>query len=104
MTDVLPYAADGTPLDGVLLYDQDGRPLKVGFQEWWADGCARVLEQPRAADGVPVPNSYPQVYEPSGSGADGALVPAGTCDTDDARPEVPLPTFPPADPTEAPTD
>ena len=100
VTDVFPYAADGTPLDGVLLYDQDGRPLKVGFQEWWADGCARDLEQPRAADGVPVPNSYPQVYEPTGSGVDGALVPAGTCDTDDARPEVPLPTFPSADPTD----
>ena len=93
VTDVLPYAADGTPLEGVLLYDQDGRPLKVGFQEWWADGCARVLEQPRAADGVPVPHSYPQVYEPSGSGVDGSLLPAGRCSTDQARPEVPLPTF-----------
>jgi hypothetical protein len=100
VTDVFPYAADGTPLEGVLLFDQDGRPLKVGFQQWWADGCVRVLEQPRAADGVPVPNSYPQVYEPSGSGVDGALVPAGTCVTDLPRPEVPLPVFPtPAAPT-----
>ena len=89
VTDVLPYAADGTPLDGVLLYDQDGRPLKVGFQEWWADGCVRILEQPRAADGVPVPNSYPQVYEPT-----------GTCGTLSERPEVPLPTFPTASPTD----
>ena len=31
VTDVLPYAADGTPLEGVLLYDQDGRPLHVGL-------------------------------------------------------------------------
>jgi hypothetical protein len=100
VTDVLPYAADGTPLTGVLLFDQDGRPLKVGFQQWWADGCVRVLDQPRAADGVPVPNSYPQSYEPSGSGVDGALVPAGTCVTEVPRPEVPLPDFPPASDTE----
>jgi hypothetical protein len=100
VTDVLPYAADGTPLEGVLLYDQDGRPLNVGFQEWWADGCARVLEQPLAADGVAVPNSFPQAYEldrvlePDALTVDGRPVPMSSCDTDVPRPEVPLPTFP----------
>jgi hypothetical protein len=100
VTDVLPYAADGTPLEGVLLYDQDGRPLNVGFQEWWADGCARVVEQPLAADGVAVPNSFPQAYEldreleSDAHTVDGRTVPMSSCDTDLPRPEVPLPTFP----------
>lgn len=90
VTDVLPYAADGTPLEGVLLFDQDGRPLRVGQQQWWADGCRRVLDQPRAADGVPVPYSYPQQYV-----LDGAEVnPPGQCVVDRDRPSVPLPVFP----------
>lgn len=88
VTDVLPYAADGTPLEGVLLYDQDGRPLQVGFQEWWADGCPRVLQQPRAADGVPVPHSFPQGYvlDPA--------VPTAGCTEDVVRPEVAVPVLP----------
>ena len=99
VTDVFPYAADGTPLEGVLLYDQDGRPLKVGFQEWWADQCARVLDQPEAADGVPVPYSYPQAYELDPAGVDISRSiprPAGSCLAEVPRPDVPLPTFPAA--------
>ncbi|MGY1801776.1 HAAS signaling domain-containing protein [Blastococcus sp. SYSU D00922] len=96
VTDVLPYAADGTPLDGVLLYDQDGRPLHVGFQEWWADQCVRQLDQPLAADGVPVPNSFPQGYELLGLDVDihGVPVVPGQCVAERERPEVPLPVFP----------
>ena len=100
VTDVFPYAADGTPLTGVLLYDQDGRPLKVGFQQWWADQCARVLDQPKAADGVPVPNSYPQVYvlDPAGVDLSRSIPrPPSSCETDVVRPNVPLPTFPAAE-------
>jgi anti-sigma factor RsiW len=95
VTDVLPYAADGTPLEGVLLYDQDGRPLDVGVQEWWADNCVRVLDQPRAADGVPVPFSFPQSYvlDPRGVDLYGAPL-SGQCVTELPRPEVPLPVFP----------
>jgi hypothetical protein len=95
VTDVFPYAADGTPLDGVLLYDQDGRPLKVGLQQWWADDCKRLLNQPQAADGVPVPNSFPQTYElaPGNVSVYGTTMAAGICDKDRERPEVPLPTF-----------
>jgi hypothetical protein len=96
VTDVFPYAADGTPLQGVLLYDQDGRPLKVGFQEWWPDECARVLEQPKAADGVPVPNSYPQSYvlDPAGVDLSRSIPrPPASCQADVPRPDVPLPTF-----------
>ena len=98
VTDVLPYAADGTLLEDVLLYDQDGRPLQVGFQEWWADGCARELRQPLAADGVPVPNVFPQAYvvDPAGADGFGNPVATGQCDATDQRPVVPLPVFPPA--------
>jgi hypothetical protein len=98
VTDVLPYAADGTPLDGVLLYDQDGRPLQVGLQEWWADGCRRVLEHPRAEDGGPVTWSFPQAYELDGVGVGIDGRPA-ECLADRLRPEVPLPVFPPSTPT-----
>jgi hypothetical protein len=102
VTDVLPYAADGTPLEGVLLYDQDGRPLDVGVQGWWADNCARVLDQPRAADGVPVPFSFPQSYvlDPRGVDLYGAPL-SGQCVADLPRPEVPLPAFPAGGPTAA---
>jgi hypothetical protein len=102
VTDVLPYSADGTPLEGVLLFDQDGRPLRVGFQEWWADNCARVLDQPLAADGVPVPYSFPQSYvldpvlDPQAMDLDGLPVPATQCSAELPRPEVPLPVFPAA--------
>jgi hypothetical protein len=105
VTDVFPYAADGTPLKGVLLYDQDGRPLKVGFQQWWADQCARVLDQPKAADGVAVPNSYPQSYvlDPAGVDLSRSIPrPPSSCETDVARPAVPLPTFPAAPVAPAP--
>ena len=110
VTDVLPYAADGTPLEGVLLFDQDGRPLQVGQQEWWADGCARVADHPLAADGVPVTFSFPQDYvlQPGGMDLYGWPVAPGQCTAELPRPEVPLPVFPPADPaagttTAAPT-
>jgi hypothetical protein len=98
VTDVLPYAADGTPLEGVLLFDQDGRPLQVGFQQWWADNCARVLDQPRAADGVAVPYSFPQSYvlDPAGADLDGIPVSPGMCVSEMPRPDVPLPVFPAA--------
>jgi hypothetical protein len=106
VTDVLPYAADGTPLEGVLLYDQDGRPLRVGVQEWWADNCVRALEQPLAADGVPVPNSFPQSYELLGLDVDIHTAPLapGQCVTDVPRPDVPLPTFPAGPVAPAPGD
>ncbi|HYN98662.1 MAG TPA: hypothetical protein VEU28_03215, partial [Actinomycetota bacterium] len=50
VTNIFPYAADGTPLDNVLLYDQDGRPLRTETQLWWADRCERAVAVPRAAD------------------------------------------------------
>src|SRR5829696_3000807 len=94
VTDVFPYAADGTPVEGVLLYDQDGRPLHVGYQEWWADECVRMLDQPQAADGVPVPNSFPQSYELLTAldvDIHGAPLTTGQCAAELPRPDVPLP-------------
>ena len=95
VTDVLPYGADGTPLTGVLLYDQDGRPLVVGRQGWWADQCARVPDQPLAADGVAVRNSFPQGYvlDPAHRNLWGWPVEPGQCTAGPARPEVPLPVL-----------
>lgn len=52
VTNIYPYSKDGKPLQDVLLYDQDGRPL-VPFQ----DGV--VSDVPVGADGLPIPNSYP---------------------------------------------
>jgi hypothetical protein len=96
VTDVLPYAADGTPLEDVLLFDQDGRPLQVGKQIWWADGCPRVLDQPLAEDGVPVAFAFPQSYVVDRDWArafEGAGNAPG-CVPDIPRPEVPIPAFP----------
>jgi hypothetical protein len=98
VTNILPYAADGTPLDGVLLFDQDGRPLQVGAQQWWADGCVRIVTPPRAKDGAPVTFSFPQTYalDPLGRRLDGNSTPPGGCAATLPRPAVPLPVFPAA--------
>ncbi|HEX2178063.1 MAG TPA: hypothetical protein VHL54_00880 [Actinomycetota bacterium] len=87
VTNILPYAADGTPLDGVLLYDQDGRPLRTDAQLWWPDGCERVAAHPRAADGVGVEFSYPKDYVLTGS------PPGRPCLQQPERPNVPIPAF-----------
>jgi hypothetical protein len=88
VTNVFPYSRDGQPLSDVLLFDQDGRPLRAELQQWWADGCQRTVEFPRAADGVPVEFTFPLRYVLR------AGPQPGPCDTTVARPPVPLPTFP----------
>ncbi len=88
VTNIFPYSRDGQPLTDVLLFDQDGRPLRAERQQWWADGCARTVEFPRAADGVPVEFTYPMKYVLR-LGAQ-----PGPCETTVTRPPVPLPTFP----------
>ena len=91
VTNIYPYDSLGNPLENVLLFDQDGRPLRAGKQEWWADGCTRAPAHPHAADGVPVAFSYPVEYRvelQSGTQVDTRclqLIP---------RPPVPIPTFP----------
>lgn len=87
VTNIFAYAADGTPLDGVLLYDQDGRPLRTDAQLWWPDRCERVAAHPRASDGVGVEFSYPKDYVLTGS------APGQPCLQQPERPNVPIPTF-----------
>lgn len=65
VTNLYPYSLDGKPLDGVLLYDQDGRPYVLGGK-----GYGGVLNQyPMASDGQPITNLYPlkQTRLPDGS-------------------------------------
>ncbi len=97
VTNIFPYAPDGTPLKGILLYDQDGRPLRSEMQHWWADGCERALSFPQAADGVGVEHSYPKSYLLTG--ANGALA----CNSQSHTPGVPIPTFSPDPAPEAPS-
>lgn len=55
ITNIYPYAADGTPLDGVLLYDQAGRPIT---------NVHGPHVHPAGPDGAPLHNAYP-VEEPT---------------------------------------
>jgi hypothetical protein len=102
VTNILAFAADGTALTGVLLYDQDGRPLETGTQQWFPDECRRVLEAPRAADGTGVPFSYPKQYvlDPEGKTVIGDPVRAGQCKPL-TTPKVSLPVFPKPSPAAA---
>ena len=91
---IYPYTATGAPLQGVLLYDQDGRPLHTGLPLWWPDSCPRLLAAPLALDGVPVTFSFPQTYQldptrPRTSG----LVSPPPCAVSIPRPKVPFPVF-----------
>jgi hypothetical protein len=54
VTNIYPYTLDGKPLQGVLLYDQDGRPVTID-----ARGYGLVVQYPTAADGRPITNQYP---------------------------------------------
>lgn len=100
VTDIFPYSVDGTPLEGVLLYDQEGRPLRTGEQEWWADDCDRQVQDLLAVGGVPVTFSYPRDYVLDGLTVYGSTPEPGQCVVDRPRPDVPLPVFP--SPTPAP--
>jgi hypothetical protein len=102
VTNILAFAADGTALTGVLLYDQDGRPLETGSQQWFPDECRRVLEAPRAVDGTGVPFSYPKQYvlDPEGKTVIGDPLRAGQCKPL-TTPKVSLPVFPKPSPAAA---
>lgn len=86
VTNIYPYSLDGSPLDDVLLFDQDGRPLRVEAQQWWPDGCDRQPRHRQATDGVSVPWVYPQDYVVQEGGMQGDCRPV-------RRPAVPMPTF-----------
>lgn len=87
VSNIFPYAADGTPMENVLLFDQDGRPLRTAMQQWWADGCDRVVTHPQAEDGVGVEFAYPKGYVLTENNSGLA------CQVEGYKPVVPLPTF-----------
>ena len=101
---IYPYTAAGDPLQGVLLYDQDGRPLHTRLPLWWADSCPRLLAPPLALDGVPVTFSFPQTYQldPTRPRTSGLASPA-PCAVSIPRPAVPLPVFGTAPASPSPT-
>jgi hypothetical protein len=53
---IYPYAADGTPLKDVLLYDQDGRPIQWAVTVLYYPGGKQVVTGP---DGTRPPNMFP---------------------------------------------
>lgn len=90
VTNLFVYAADGTPLTDVLLYDQDGRPLLSGRQLWWPDHCRRLLVPPTDLTGAPVANAYPQHYvlDPAHLTLSGAPAAPNQCTPTVARPKL----------------
>jgi hypothetical protein len=54
-TNIYPYTKDGKPLKDVLLYDQNGRPLTIG----WAKDPGVITDFPIGADGRTITNDYP---------------------------------------------
>lgn len=99
VTNILPYDSNGNPLESVLLFDQDGRPLRVERQEWWSDGCRRDPAHPLARDGVPVEFSYPVDYRVSDRVEFTPRAAGSQCLEKIPRPAVPIPEFPAADAT-----
>jgi uncharacterized membrane protein len=55
VSNIYPYTKDGKLLKDVLLYDQNGRPLTIG----WAKDPGVITEYPIAADGRSITNEYP---------------------------------------------
>lgn len=75
ITNLFPYDLDGRLLDGVLLYDQDGRPVTVGDGDPYSDsGLPLETDYRLDANGAEIPNLYPLDqriqewrYQPHGS-------------------------------------
>lgn len=75
ITNLFPYDENGQLLDGVLLYDQDGRPVVVGDGDPYSDsGLPLETEYRLDANGAEIPNLYPLDqriqewrYQPDGS-------------------------------------
>jgi len=93
ITNIYAFTVDGRPLESVLLYDQDGRPLVID-----ASGYGIISNYPAAADGQPITNEYPLTQtRMDGSG----IVPPRVA----VPPAVPSPSpspSPPASPSPSP--
>ena len=55
VTNLYPYSTDGTPLHGVLLYDQNGEPVTLPGSK----GAGVFTDLPQDAEGRPITNEYP---------------------------------------------
>ncbi|MCW2940193.1 MAG: hypothetical protein JWN00_3178 [Actinomycetia bacterium] len=53
VTNLIPYSADGKPLSGILLYDQNGHPFQLPYEQFGFE-LARPCGGP-----APITNSYP---------------------------------------------
>ena len=61
ITNIFPSGADGALLEGVLLYDQDGRPIEAHRT---ADAAGLATGFPLDVNGAPITNAYPLEQEP----------------------------------------
>jgi uncharacterized membrane protein len=59
VTNIYPYAKDGTPLQDVLLYDQNGTPILLTDEAVGPNGPL-IRRYPYTADGQAIQNAYPQ--------------------------------------------
>jgi len=87
ITNIYPYTRDGKALKDILLYDQEGRPIVPDMTDL-------VVDVPKGADGLPIPNEYPlSEHQPNGD----PVVPPRV-----ALPPV-QPSAPPASPAPTPS-
>ena len=84
VTNIYPYSQDGKPLNNVLLFDQEGRPVTL------PDTGDPVTQNPTGADGQPITNAFPLNQRH----ADGSAVVA---------PRVAIPPWPSPTPSASPT-
>jgi uncharacterized membrane protein len=100
VTNLYPYAKDGTPLHDVLLYDQDGNPV-VLTDSGYGPGGELVRRYPYTPDGRAIQNAYPQDQAYQDTSTDPPVIrrqtpPAVTV------PQFATPTAEPSGPTSGP--
>lgn len=91
LANIYPYTKDGEPLQDVLLYDQDGRPIQLDHELYGYQAVPGPT--PR------IPNSFPlPICRPAdGSGDEAPLVPVCGALNSEASPSFsPLPAPPPS--------
>lgn len=92
ITNLYAYAPDGTLLDPVLLYDQNGQPIDNLCPEYDEQGRRLSTEYAQDVNGAPVINAFPR--RQSASVLPGPQMPAGP--RSQAGPEPSVPVRPPA--------
>jgi hypothetical protein len=74
VTNIYPYDADGQLLHGVLLYDQDGRPIDLRDQ---AESQGLQSQVAPDVNGAPIGNAYPYDQRAQSYGDQGTATPTG---------------------------